>query len=229
MKFERTVVVGCDKKYEHTLEWWLSKYKKKNNLPAIFANFGVSEPARQWAKQTFTEVIDVHPENNEFCWGLKQQAVLEAGKTARWVMWIDLDCEINENIEAFFDPLTCDDDFGIAIDVPEFRYPGEIEVSKNQLQAGLFLTSSRGRVFRKWLEEMPFHKCDQRAISSIYHHEKNLTKFFKLYDWGMHCPRLALPFQIDKHPALPDVIHWTGPIGDTVVSYKAMLSKMVEK
>lgn len=226
MEFERAVVVGCDKKYQHTLSWWLTEYKKNNDLPVIFANFGVSQHFLRQASETFTKVVDILPDNDEFNWGLKQRAVMEAGKSARWLMWIDLDCEVTGDLRPFFDSVTLDDDFGIAIDVPEFRYPGETEASKNQLQAGLFVTSSRGRIFLKWLDEMPFHKCDQRAISSIYKNEKHLTKFFKLYDWEMHCPRLALPFQLKQNPKLPKVIHWTGPVGDTVVAYKAMLSNI---
>lgn len=110
MKFQKAVVVGCDKKYEHTLGWWLEQYRKTNYLPVIFANFGVSQPTLMWARETFSEVVDVQPENNIFCWGLKQRSVLEAGNFARWVMWIDLDCEINGSLEPFFEPLEFDDD-----------------------------------------------------------------------------------------------------------------------
>ncbi|MDA8654793.1 hypothetical protein N9M50_06710 [Alphaproteobacteria bacterium] len=226
MEFERAIVVGCDKKYEHTLSWWLNQYQKNNDLPIIFANFGVSEPVLRQAHKVFSKVVDVYPENGKFSWGLKQRAVLEAGVSARWVMWVDLDCEVNGNLDTFFDFMKFDDDFGISLDIPAFRYPGDTEISENHLQAGLFVTSSKGRVFRRWLEELPLHKCDQRAISSIYHNEKSLREFFKLYDWDMHCPRLALPFQIQKLPKLPKVIHWTGQVGDNVVAYKSMLSNI---
>ena len=41
MKYDKAFLTGCDYKYEWLLPWFFENYKKYNNTPLIFADFGV--------------------------------------------------------------------------------------------------------------------------------------------------------------------------------------------
>ena len=41
MKYDKAFLTGCDYKYEWLLPWFFKNYKKYNNTPLIFADFGV--------------------------------------------------------------------------------------------------------------------------------------------------------------------------------------------
>ena len=41
MKYNKAFLTGCDYKHEWILPWFFENYRKHNNTPLIFADFGV--------------------------------------------------------------------------------------------------------------------------------------------------------------------------------------------
>ena len=41
MKYDRAFLTGCDYKHEWILPWFFKNYKKYNDAPLVFADFGV--------------------------------------------------------------------------------------------------------------------------------------------------------------------------------------------
>ena len=42
-KYDKAFVTGCDESNEWMLDWFLDNYKKHNDTPIVFADFGISE------------------------------------------------------------------------------------------------------------------------------------------------------------------------------------------
>ena len=42
-KYDKAFVTGCDESNEWMLDWFLDNYKKHNDTPTVFADFGISE------------------------------------------------------------------------------------------------------------------------------------------------------------------------------------------
>lgn len=99
----RTFITGCDEKTEWMLPWFLENYKKHNDLPITFADFGVSARIRIWAEDNFDKVVTIHEDNLNFKgnpkWFLKIKALQETNGDR---VWIDTDCEILGSIYTIF-------------------------------------------------------------------------------------------------------------------------------
>ncbi|HUU59220.1 MAG TPA: hypothetical protein VMZ50_06735 [Phycisphaerae bacterium] len=97
------VVTGCDAEQEWMLPWWWENLRRGNDYPVAFADFGMSDAAREWCRQKGT-VIDCRDVRGRFAraWFCKPFAVLRA--PFRRVAWIDLDCEVRGAIDPLLDP-----------------------------------------------------------------------------------------------------------------------------
>lgn len=119
------VLVGCDAKQEWLLSWWYSHFRKHNPACNIaFADFGMSEEARNWCKDKGTLIpvpmistgplIDGFPYlgkkwemyifdksawppvSDRKYWFLKPAAI--GLSPFHRTLWIDLDCKIRGNL-----------------------------------------------------------------------------------------------------------------------------------
>jgi len=101
MRIEKAFITGCDKETEWMLQWFVENYRKYNDIPLIFANFGVSEDMDKWVRKSgkFFGVMDIsHKE--EKGWFKKPYCMLNAPSINTF--WIDTDCEILGNISNLF-------------------------------------------------------------------------------------------------------------------------------
>ena len=91
---EEGVVVGCAPSQEWMLEWWWDGYAVSNDLPVVFADFGLSDAARQWCAErgTILPVADAPVHG----WLRKPFAILRA--PFRRLLWVDLDVEVRSDL-----------------------------------------------------------------------------------------------------------------------------------
>ena len=55
--YKNMFVTGCDESNEWMLPWFMSNYKKYNNYPIAFADFGVSKEFKNYVDENFEKVI----------------------------------------------------------------------------------------------------------------------------------------------------------------------------
>jgi len=212
--YKYSVLTGCDDKYEFLIPWWIYKYRQHSSSPLIFADFGLSKEGRDYVEKHADIVIDINPEKKDFFWGMKARSVSACDSLSKFVLWIDIDCEINGDVTEYFSDSLTEDTFYIGKDVPALTYPGESEVFRNQLQAGLFMTSPKNKLFRLWLSRINENTNDQKLISQLAMENPGSVGFIPL---EFHCPRLLLENFIQESRKLPNVIHWTGQIGHEIL------------
>jgi hypothetical protein len=226
--FESAVLTGCDKKYEQNMPWWIYRYRQHCNKPLIFADFGLSDAAREYVTNNVDFVVDVNKVGAGFHWGLKQKAYYKCLDLAKYLLWMDQDCEINGSLEPIFSLMNSENDFCISKDINPLRYPNENVLFENQMQAGLFLTSPRNEVFLQWYESLEAEPNDQKGISQIIFSKYKNSQFIKNIPWDLHCPRLLLEQQLFLTKKIPNVIHWTGTIGDEILRSRIIMDLFSE-
>lgn len=102
-KLNRAFLTGCDKNTEWMLDWFVKNYKKHNDTPLIFANFGVSEQKQsELALYGFADIIDM-PVQKGKGWFYKPRAMIEASKLSNEVCWLDTDIHILGDMSGIFD------------------------------------------------------------------------------------------------------------------------------
>ena len=57
--YDEAYVTGCDNTQEWMLPWFLKNFKKNNNKPLIFANFGITDLTMQIVRENVHAVMDL--------------------------------------------------------------------------------------------------------------------------------------------------------------------------
>src|SRR5690349_19670492 len=129
-KAEKGIIVGCDLHQEWLLEWWWELYRAKNTFPVAFADFGMSEHAKNWcASHGELIIVDIDTSfvkssnENFFTRGGRTEALygssFEASRHSWFkkpfacllspyeiTIWIDLDCEVLTKLDDLFTSCT---------------------------------------------------------------------------------------------------------------------------
>lgn len=131
------VIVGADISQEWLLPWWWDHYRRTNDAPVTFVDFGMTDEKRDWCRErglwVALPVTDIFVAEKSECdatvygeweknygkvfwesrnsWFKKPLACLLT--SYRRSIWIDLDCEVRDSIEVLF-PL-CDHEVGLSM------------------------------------------------------------------------------------------------------------------
>jgi hypothetical protein len=96
---ERGVVVGLDANQEWLVPWFLGNLRRFNDLPVLFADFGMTDKGRSdCAAQG--EVVDCRTDDATG-WFAKPLALLAT--PFRRTVWLDLDCEVRGSLGPLID------------------------------------------------------------------------------------------------------------------------------
>lgn len=120
------IVVGSDITLEWLLPWWWENYRKYNDFPVIFVDFGMSRDMKKWCKERGA-VIRIPPielfvaEKKEIDPSLKLEWEKKYGCSVwedrkAWFkkplaclqspyhrsIWVDLDCEVRGSLRELF-------------------------------------------------------------------------------------------------------------------------------
>jgi hypothetical protein len=194
------ILVGCDKNQEWLLSWWWKNYTQENALPVAFADFGMSEEARQWCK-TRGQLLPVDFDGLRVArkdeiepslllqwekalspfWGSRQAwfkkpfALLNT--PFRKTVWIDLDCEVLGPLEPVFGYVNPKTKLGI-VQIGEVYNSGVIVFEKGSPLLKLWAESA--------LSENHRFLSDQDALTDIiFQRGYEVGELPEIYNWIM--------------------------------------------
>jgi len=233
-------VVAADVSQEWLLPWWFENYKKYNNLPVAFVDFGLSKEMKLWCGERghyihlpvadiFVSERDAFPPEKaaalekEFgkrfwlcrnAWFKKPLACLQS--PFQKSVWMDLDCEIKGRLDPLFSHPLPPLEVGLVRE-----YKGSVEIGVN---SGVILFEKGAPLIEDWaiesVENNGSYPGDQDALYTLILRKKvSFTTIPTVYNWS----RL---FQ-DNDKAL--VVHWHGNHGKVMINHlvqKALLGSL---
>lgn len=203
MTLSNAFLIGCDEKQEWLVPWFLKKYNAHNSTPIVFADFGMSDVGRAIARENSAHLLDFSSEKGKG-WFLKPKAMLNS--PANKTVWLDLDCEVRENLEPIFNLLQ-PDTLNMVEDVPWTRRRGE-----TWHNSGVVGFIGQPQILKDWADVVQKNPQvgDQEVLHSML---TTITRIKYIND----LPRKYNTLRIDlidqtavKNPA---IIHWTGQKG----------------
>lgn len=212
---DKAFLTGCDENTEWMLKWWWNEYSKHNDIPVLFANFGVSEKTLQWAYQTFDDVINItpHPDKN---WFLKPKAMEVASWSAKKICWIDTDCQVLRRISTIFN-YSQPNKLGMVQDLPWTKRRGSVWHN-----SGVVLFEGCPQILKDWKKAIDNSPTvgDQEVLHLMMGDDALKRRVYiedlpNIYNWL----RIQL---LDGHDSSKKkIVHWTGHKG------KQQIRKMI--
>jgi hypothetical protein len=202
-KYDKVFLTGCDENTEWMLPWFVENYKKHNDTPLIFANFGCSEKTQNYVFEQFHAILNFK-NNNLKGWFMKPLAMMTCPSVE--TVWIDTDCEVLDNISDIFS-LIENEKLLMAEDRPWSKRRKELWHN-----SGIVGFRNKPQILRAWLEQVKKSPVvgDQEVLHSMLNPISKLTYIKDLpsvYNWL----RLDLLDGVDSKKK--KVIHWTGKKG----------------
>jgi hypothetical protein len=208
------IIVGCDEKGEWLLYWWWENYSKTNSYPVFFADFGLSEKARNWCLEKGVLETCTNPffQNNEKNIPIERKKLWEETHgTSIWQfrhawfkkpfacqkspfkksIWIDLDCRVEKNLSELFNLLESEIDIAICKDLlTPFNF---LDPSRTTYNSGVIAFTQKSSIISKWVELASHHfddfLGDQDALSeAIIQIDAPIYELDSIYNWSWHFP-----------------------------------------
>ena len=214
---KKVIITGTDKKYQHYLPWWIHNINKhtSEDVHISIADFGMDKEWKQWCRKhgAVKEWIDLPPCPPRYkgnTWFYKPVTLLATKYESK--IWIDIDCEILDNIDGLFN----------------FLHEGKISTCPDyyhswgcKYQTGVFGTKHSPEILKKWAIEcdrgVTSNRGDQEILWDVINREDahpRISPIPEEYNW--------LRIAIDKGKDIPNkkIIHWTGDRGKQVIQRK---------
>ena len=201
--YDKAFVTGCDSNNEWQLPWFFENYKKHNDTPLVFADFGVSDI--EAVKPHVHAVIDL-TRIEEKGWFKKPKAIAHC--PAQQKVWLDTDCEIRGNIGGIFELLK-PNMLNMVEDKPWAKRRGGVQYNSGVV--GVIGNPVILNMWAQWIKEgdavgdQETLTANLNPITSI----KYINPLPNEYNW------LRLQIENDNEPATDArVVHWTGQKGN---------------
>ena len=201
--YDKAFVTGCDSNNEWQLPWFFKNYKKHNDTPLVFADFGVSDI--EAVKPHVHAVIDL-TRIEEKGWFKKPKAIAHC--PAKQKVWLDTDCEIRGNIGGIFGLLK-PNMLNMVEDKPWAKRRGGVQYNSGVV--GVVGNPMILNMWAQWIKEgdavgdQETLTANLNPITSI----KYINPLPNEYNW------LRLQIENDNEPATDArVVHWTGQKGN---------------
>ena len=220
-------IVGSDVTQEWLLPWWWDHYRRHNDLPVTFFDFGMSESMQEWCKARGPFVrLGMHHffvvEKEEIPIDHVTKWEKDHGKQfwenrAGWfkkplacirtpyqkTIWLDLDCEVRGSLRELFG--LCDDRIVIA----------EEQNGPCGVNSGVIVFQKGSPLIQEWadrsIRETELFPGDQDVLSAILRErEIDFVRLPPLYNWSR--------ISGDQERAV--VYHWHGQHGKTVIRHQ---------
>jgi len=206
--YNTAFLTGCDEKTEWQLPWFVENYKKYNDTPLVFADFGVKN--LDFVREHFHAILDL-TQLTEAGWFKKPKAMLHCPSIK--TVWLDTDIEVLDNISNIFD-LLVPNKLNMCEDKPWSRRRHECWYN-----SGVVGFINKPKILHWWAQEVFQHPQvgDQEVLHGMLDPLSQLTYINPLpqeYNWL----RLQLldGFDSDKKK----LMHWTGGKGNDVIREK---------
>lgn len=201
--YDKAFLTGADLNTEWQLPWFFENYKKHNNTPIMFADFGVID--RDAIRPYVHAIIDM-TRVEEKGWFKKPKALFNA--PAKKTVWIDTDCEIKSNISDIFD-LIVPNKLNMVEDRPWAKRRGGVQFNSGVV--GIVDKPMIVQMWCQWIKENP-SVGDQETLTEHLNPITQMTYINPLpneYNW------LRLQIENDNEPATnAKIVHWTGQKGN---------------
>ena len=203
-KYDRAFITGCDAKCEWQLKWFLDNYRKHNDTPIVFCDFGVTPEVREWAYVFFVDIYEL-PVQRAGGWFYKPRALMRA--PARERIWIDTDMHVLGDISGAFD-LIEDNKLAMVEDRPWTKRRGE-----TWHNSGFVGVRGTPTILMDWEKQCVTRpkQGDQEVLHDMLNpilREKYITSLPNKYNWL----RIQLLDGEDSPEKL--CMHWTGMKGN---------------
>ena len=207
--YDKAFLTGADLNTEWQLPWFFENYKKHNDTPLIFADFGVVD--RDAITPHVHAILDM-TKVQEKGWFKKPKALFHA--PAQKLVWLDTDCEVLEDISDVFDLLK-PDQLNMVEDKPWALRRGGVQFNSGVV--GVIGKPLILGMWANWVKENP-GVGDQETLTE---HLNPITQIKYInplpneYNW------LRLQIENDNQPAdNAKIIHWTGQKGNDRIRSK---------
>ena len=167
MKYNKAFLTGCDYKHEWILPWFFENYKKHNNTPLIFADFGVKN--KDIIKDNVHAIINLK-NLKEKGWFKKPKAMLNC--PSEKTVWLDTDCQVLSNIDSIFELLK-PNKLNMVEDKPWTKRRGEYGTWYNSGVVGFIGKPNILKQWSKWILESK-EVGDQEVLYEKFFYSKNL-------------------------------------------------------
>ena len=210
--YDEAFVTGCDEKHEWMLEWFFKNYKKyMEDVPLIFANFGLTPEGLKLVRENVHAVMNLKT-FEEKGWFKKPMSMIKS--PSKKTVWIDLDCEIRDDIRDLFDILE-PNKLNMVEDKP-WTTRGQ-ELWHNSGVVGFIDKPPILYHWAKAIRDDPV-QGDQEVLHLMLN---PITKIAHINDLPNEYNVLRLQTEVDGYGGAIRVMHWTGQKGKDKI--KAML------
>ena len=205
----KVFLTGCDSNTEWMLPWFIKNFKKHNDTPIVFADFGVGPATRAWIYQVsgFDDILTLDKQTQEG-WFYKPSAMYTASTKYDAICWLDTDIQVLGNLASVFDLLE-DNKLGMVEDRSWSARRGE-----KWHNTGVVAMKGTPNIMHEWINFVRKHKArgDQEALHEILRVNPlkrlaNVTDLPNQYNWL----RIQLLDGEDSPNKL--AMHWTGQKG----------------
>jgi hypothetical protein len=203
--YDEAFLTGCDESHEWMLPWFFKNYKKHCNKPLIFSDFGLSDLGRAIVRKNVHAVMNLG-EIEEYNWFRKPLSMWKS--PSKKTVWIDLDCEIKENIDDIFDLLE-PNKLAMVEDKPWTKRRGHKWHNSGVvgfIDKPIILSQWCGAVRKYYKEE----KGDQEVLDRIL---TPITKISLIKDLPNEYNVMRIQTELDGYNGKIKVMHWTGKKG----------------
>lgn len=201
--YEKAFLTGADLNTEWQLPWFFENYKKHNDTPIMFADFGVID--RESIEPHVHAIIDM-TKVKEKGWFKKPKALYHA--PAQKTVWLDTDCQVLEDISDIFDLLK-PDQLNMVEDRPWAKRRGGVQYNSGVV--GIINKPIILGMWANWIMEGS-EVGDQETLTANLNpitQIKYINPLPNKYNW------LRLQIENDNEPATnAKIIHWTGQKGN---------------
>ena len=210
--YDKAFVTGCDENHEWMLEWFFKNYKKHmKDVPLIFANFGLTPEGLKLVRENVHAVMNLKT-FDEKGWFKKPMSMIKS--PSKKTVWIDLDCEIRDDIRDLFGILE-PNKLNMVEDKP-WTTRGQ-ELWHNSGVVGFIDKPPILYQWAKAIRDDPV-QGDQEVLHLMLN---PITKIAHINDLPNEYNVLRLQTEVDGYGGAIRVMHWTGQKGKDKI--KAML------
>jgi|TARA_R110000851_G_C13065554_1_gene564387 hypothetical protein len=205
--YDKVFLTGCDKNTEWMLNWWIIEYLKHNNIPIVFADFGISKNMLSSVKHAFDHIITLKPHKSK-AWFLKPESMLRASKLAKKVCWIDTDCHVLDNISDVFDH-TEPNKLTMVEDKPWSERRGS-----KWHNSGVVAFEGSPPILKHWMDTIRMHpeEGDQEVLHMMMEDDP-LRRYTYIKDLPNEYNWLRIQIKDGIDNPKKKIMHWTGYVG----------------
>ena len=210
--YDKAFVTGCDENHEWMLEWFFKNYKKHmKDVPLVFANFGLTPDGLKKVRENVHAVMNLKPFDEEG-WFKKPMSMIKC--PSKKTIWIDLDCEIRDDISNLFNMLKPN-----MLNMVEDK-PWTMRGQELWHNSGVVGFIDKPTILYDWAKAIRDNPVqgDQEVLHLLLN---PITKIKYINDIPNEYNVLRLQVEADGYAGAIKVMHWTGQKGKNKI--RAML------